>query len=163
MKILIGTILVMTFSLSGCSSQKKLVENPPFEMGQATCQSWKGGTAQSGSGIKLEASMKYDNSEDIAVKAVFFRGNTMQCKVERTDSGFIVEANYNKTTKPDIVMHGDSKEEVGNQPPKLTDKEMADFKLDNDEAILIYTVGSSNKSNYYKIEGVKEKKPLIYR
>lgn len=161
MKILIGTILVMTFSLSGCSSQKKLVENPPFEMGQATCQSWTGGTAQSGSGIKLELPVSNLPSEGTMMQQAYFRGKVADIKLEDREDGKVATANFinRNAEKPDIVMHSDSREEVGNQPPKLKDK--FPFELSIDQCVVSYLDG--DKVKYFKIEGVKEKKPLIYR
>ncbi|WP_394974374.1 hypothetical protein [uncultured Croceitalea sp.] len=161
MKILIGTILVMTFSLSGCSSQKKLVENPPFEMGQATCQSWVGGRPESGSGIKLEIPILLENTDNMKMQQAYFRGKMANIKVRSKDGKLVATANFlNKSLeKPDIIMHEDAKQEVGNQPPKLEEK--FPFEISQDECVVSYLDG--DKVKYFKIENIKEKKPLIYK
>lgn len=155
MKILIGTILVMTFSLSGCSSQKKLVKNPPFEMGQAMCQSWVGGRPEGGSGIKLEVPISNLPSEASMMQKAYFRGKIANLKLEDREEGKIAIANFmnESAKKADIIMHADSREEVGNQPPKL--KEEFPFELSPDQCVVSYLDG--DKVKYFKIEGVKEK------
>ena len=54
MKNLALTIVVAVFSLTACSTQKKLMKNAPFTTNQAVCYDWVGGRAESGSGVVLE-------------------------------------------------------------------------------------------------------------
>lgn len=161
MKIFTYTLLAMALSLSGCSSQKKLVDNPPFEMGQATCQSWTGGRAETGSGILLEIPLMGENMDGMQIQQAFFRGMMTDVSIETKDGKQMAKANFRKQSseKMDMVMHGDSKEEVGNQPPKK--KEKFPFELTPEQCVVSYMDGDTMK--YFKIEGIKEKKPLIYK
>lgn len=153
-------LLALGFSISGCSSQKKLVKNPPFELGQATCQSWTGGRAESGSGTKLEVPVD-DIPATASLQYAYFRGKAASVKLEEKEGQQYAVANFmNKSgVKPDIVMHADPKEEVGNQPPEL--QEEIPFELKPDECVLSFIEGDTVK--YVKIAGIKEKKPLIYK
>ncbi len=161
MRIFTYTILAMVFSLSGCSSQKKLVKNVPFEMGQATCQSWTGGRPESGSGIKLEIPVLSENMDNMKMQQAFFRGKIADINLESREGNWIATANFMKVNseKQDIIMHEDAKQEVGNQPPKLQEK--FPFEISADECVVSYIEG--NRIKYFKIEGVKEKKPLLYQ
>ena len=161
MKIFTYTILAMVFSLSGCSSQKKLVKNAPFEMGQGTCQSWTGGRPETGSGMKLEIPVLSESMSSIKMQQAFFRGKVADISMNTMDGKLIATANFMNanSAKPDIVMHADAKKEVGNQPPKLQEK--LPFEIGENECVISYIDG--DKVKYYKIEGVKEKKPLIYK
>jgi hypothetical protein len=161
MRILLITVFAMVFSLSGCSSQKKLAKTAPFEMGQVTCQSWTGGRAESGSGIKLEIPVLSENMDTMKMQQAFFRGKVADISMSTLEGKWMASANFmNKSTeKPDMVMHSDSKQEVGNQPPTLQEK--FPFEIGDNECVISYMDG--DKVKYYKIEGVKEKKPLIYK
>lgn len=161
MKAFTYIILAMAFSISGCSSQKKLVDDPPFETGEASCQAWVGGRAESGSGTKLQIPIGSTLPENMAMQQAFFRGKIADIKLESVDGKTVATANFmnSNDNKPDVVMHADATKEVGNQPPQL--KEDFPFELEPDECVISYTVGDTVK--YTKIKGVKEKKPLVYQ
>lgn len=161
MKIFTYSALALIFSLSACSSQKKLVDNPPFDLGQATCQSWTGGRPESGSGILLEIPLMGENIDGMKMQQAFFRGMMTDVSIATKDGKQMAKANFRKPSPEDmdLTMHADPKEEVGNKPPKKKGK--FPFELTQDECVLSYMDGETIK--YFKIENVKEKKPLIYK
>ncbi len=161
MRIFTYTILAMVFSLSGCSSQKKLVDNPPFELGQATCQAWKGGRAETGSGMLLEIPVLSENLDNIKIQQAYFRGMLADVAVTSNQGNWVAKANFtnNNAGKPDMVMHEDATKEVGNQPPSKQVK--FPFELGSDECVISYMDGDTVK--YFKIEGIKETKARIYQ
>lgn len=161
MKIFTYSALALIFSLSACSSQKKLVDNPPFDLGQATCQSWTGGRPEAGSGMLLEIPLMSDNLDDMKMQQAYFRGMIADVSMDSKDGKWMAKANFRKSAsgKMDIVMHADPKEEVGNKPPKKEEK--FPFELTQDQCVVSYMDGETIK--YFKIESVKEKKPLIYK
>ncbi|MDT0538759.1 MULTISPECIES: hypothetical protein [Croceitalea] len=161
MKVFTYSILALVFSLSACSSQKKLVENPPFELGQATCQTWQGGRAETGSGINLEIPLLSDNMDEMKMQQAYFRGMIADVSLVSSEGKWMAKASFKNESseKMDMVMHADSKQEVGNQPP--TKKEKFPFELGTDQCVVSYMDGE--KIKYYKIEGIKEQKPLIYK
>ena len=154
-------IIVLTLSLSGCSSQKKMVENPPFELGTATCQSWTGGRVESGSGLLLQIPVLSENLDNMKLQQAYFRGKIADLKLKSTDNGWVAESNFitRAAGKPDMTMHADAKQEVGNQPPMP--KEKFPFELENNQCVLSYLDGDTVK--YFKVEGIKEKKPVFYK
>lgn len=161
MRIFTYTLLAMVFSLSGCKSQKKLVKDAPFSIGEAICYTWVGGRPEAGSGLKLEIPLVSNDVTSIALQQAYFRGMVTDLKIVSKDGKNSANANFirNNADKPDIISHGDATKEVGNQPPKLKDK--FPFEITKDECIISYLDGDTVK--YYKIEGVKEKEPLIYK
>ena len=66
-------LFAMVFSLLGCSSQKKFEAKPPFTLGAASCQAWKGGRAESGSGMLLTIPVSGENMEQVQLKRAYFR------------------------------------------------------------------------------------------
>ena len=166
MKNVVYIILGCILALQGCSSQKKLESSAPFVIGQATCQQWTGGKEESGTGFRLQLPIASVDTDNIEFKQVFFRGNTIGIEVERANENMTLVCDYfyEKTVKPDIIMHADAKEEVGNQPPKLKHKkDKFPFELKPDEAVISYLVNGSNKLRYIKIGEVVDKPSRIYR
>ncbi|MEM8927365.1 MAG: hypothetical protein AAGC45_04125 [Bacteroidota bacterium] len=161
MKAITYMIAVLTLSLSSCSSQKKMVAQPPFEMGEVTCQAWAGGRAESGSGLLLEIPVLSENLDGMKLQQAFFRGKITDIRMENTGNGWVAKANFKQqnTQKPDMVMHSDSKQEVGNQPPMT--KEKFPFELEANECVLSFLDGDT--VNYYKVENIKEKKPKMLK
>ena len=161
MKAITYMILVLTLSLSGCSSQKNMVAEAPFEMGGATCQAWTGGRAEAGSGLLLEIPILSESVDDIKLQQAFFRGKIADLEMEGTDNGWVAKANFRNQNpgKPDMTMDADSQKEVGNQPPKLGEK--FPFELGDDQCVLSFMDGDAVK--YFKVEGIKEKKAKMYK
>ena len=152
---------LLTLTLSGCSSQRKLVQEAPMKFGEATCQAWTGGRAESGSGLLLEIPMVMDAAETVVIQQAFFRGKVADVTMENVETGMLAKANFKNgtRTKPDMTMHVDAKQEVGNQPPQP--KEEFPFDLEDDQCVLSFLDGDTVK--YVKVEGIKDKKPLFYK
>ncbi|MEO0572828.1 MAG: hypothetical protein AAF039_14065 [Bacteroidota bacterium] len=161
MKAITYMIIVLTLSLFSCSSQKKMVDQPPLELGKASCQSWLGGRPEAGSGLLLEVPILSGDMGNVKLQQAYFRGKIAAVIMESTENGWVAKANFKNqnTGKPDMVMHSDSKQEVGNQPPKLNGK--FPFELNPDQCVLSYMDADTLK--YFKVEGIKEKQPLIYK
>lgn len=161
MKTLIYMILIVAFSLSSCSSQKKLVDSIPFELGDAICYNWAGGRAESGSGTMLEISLKNGDLDVQKMQQAYFRGKVAHIKVTNTENGWVAKANFEKESsgKADMVMHGDSSKEVGNQPPKI--KEKFPFELNDDECVISFLDGDTVK--YFKLSNIEQTKQKIHQ
>lgn len=161
MKVFTYMILILALSLSSCSSQKKMVAQAPIEMGSATCQSWAGGRAESGSGMLLQIPVLNDNLDGKTLQQAFFRGKVADITMENTENGWLAMANFKNQTmeKPDIIMHADSKKEVGNQPPQV--KEKFPFELEKDECVISFIDGDTLK--YFKVSNIKDKAPKMFK
>ena len=161
MKTFTYMILIVTFSLSGCSSQKKLVDEAPFELGNAICYNWAGGRAESGSGTMLEIPLKDDNLGAQKMQQAYFRGKIADIKITNTESGWVAKANFKKASseKADMVMHSDATKEVGNQPPKI--KKEFPFELKDDECVISFLDGDMVK--YFKLSNIEQTKQKIHQ
>ncbi len=155
-------ILALSLSITGCTSQKKLVAEPPVTMGTATCQAWAGGRAETGSGMLLEIPIEETTVSESLFDKAYFRGKIAEVTVESTENGWVAKANFmnsNGMGKSDMVMDADPKNEVGNKPPQLAEK--FPFELENDQCVLSFMQDGTTK--YFKVTGIKEKKPLFYK
>ncbi|PCJ97679.1 MAG: hypothetical protein COA50_04365 [Flavobacteriaceae bacterium] len=155
----IGIVIAMIFS--GCVSQKKLQTETPFVLGAVTGQKWIGGMEQSGTGYELAIPVSNMSIQKVDLLEVYFRGKVTRVIIEENENVIMAVAKY-YSAKPDIIMHADPKQEVGNQPPTLDKKGAKAFPFDlkTNEAILSYL--EKDKLKYVKITQVKEKAPKIY-
>ncbi|NJB37112.1 hypothetical protein [Croceivirga sp. JEA036] len=161
MKSLTYIATILLFSLTGCKSQQDLVTNPPFTTGTVTCQSWVGGRAESGSGIKLVIPVEVSDKSKVDFKKAYFREKSADLKWQKVNGVASVVANFVTISapKPDIIMHADPKKEVGNTPP--LPKEKLPFELEENECVLSYL--ENGKLKYVKLEGIKEQKKKLYQ
>jgi len=165
MKATAGIIIMSTFfSLLGCKAQKEIIADSPYTFGSATCQHWSGGRAEAGSGLLLTIPVNSILDEGYALKQAFFRGKVANMTLKDNNGVTQAEANFKKgvMVKPDIVMHKDPKMETGNKPA-LNKGAMGEFpfELEPNEAMLSFE--KEGKLAYYKVTGIKEMKPLIYK
>lgn len=163
MKNAIYSFIVVTILITSCSSQKKLLNSAPFQIGQGFCQEWIGGKEASGSGLLVK--IPVSEIEGYTLHKLFFRDQQSYIKIETEEGQKFVVANLNKKRKSaphDMVAHIDPREEFGNKPSKNEEKEKLEFPftLADDEAVLSYI--RKNTINYVKVTGVKDKPALIY-
>lgn len=158
-------ILFSALGLMSCSSQKHLEEDPPFTVEDPIVQYWVGGREESGSGMLFQARWSPLDPSSIHVDSLFFRGRVLKLEVEDSETGFrlIASRTYKKVEKPDIIMHADPMQEVGNQPPMpLSSGDVFPFELEPDEAVISYIRKSDGKRFYTKIKGISEKADKIF-
>jgi len=163
MKYTFSIMVVILFGMSGCSSQKKLVEQAPFSVEKPTCTPFDGGVEASGSGFILQLPISMQTDEEITFEKVFFRGHILDPEWITEDGKRFLQCRYLRKSmeKPDIIMHDDPMMEVGNQPPgAIIEKEEFPFELKPEEAVIAYQ--HKGKTVYTKISSIKDKSPLIF-
>jgi hypothetical protein len=100
-----------------------------------------GGREESGSGTELRIPVSLLNTSDIEIKEVYFRGKQVKALVNTVDNEEII-----------IVR-------IPNNSPESS--ETSDLKLNTDEAVISYNENGEMK--YAKVNGIKQKQPLIYK
>jgi len=135
---------MVTILFASCAGNKDLQEKAPANMGSAYY-------ITQGDVITLYISVTAIQTNRVSLDGVYFR-NKKANLVTSPDSLGVFMATFN-TSKPDMIMSSNPKEEYGNKMPQKTNK--MDFELKDDEAILIFTQNS--KVKYYKLTGVKER------
>lgn len=162
MKNSIYSLVVLFGLLGSCASQKKVMDSAPFNIDAAFCQEFVGGREESGSGLLLK--IPVDSLEDYTLQKAYFRKKVATVSLSQENGKQYAVALFlkNKTGKPDINMHADGREEVGNQPPKLKDADELSFpfELNENEAILSFLKGK--KVKYVKVSPIKDKQAMLY-
>ncbi len=158
-------IVLTAAGLAGCASQQRFQEEPPFTVSEQQVRPWTGGRAESGSGMRLSMRWNPHDPEAYRPDSLYFRGRVLSPVIEDSETGMLLTASYELVApeKPDMVMHADPKEEVGNQPPApLPDGKAFPFALEPDEAVLSYVRLSDGTRYYYKITGIAQKPVRAY-
>jgi hypothetical protein len=154
-------LFILVSILAGCSSQKKLEKSTPFVYGEATVEPWTAGREETSSGNVVKISLSEMSAEEVELQNVYFRGQMAAVSMDMDGRGMMAIATFPHAGKgTDMVMHSDSQQEVGNQPPKKLKDKVFPFVLKADEAVLSYK--EKDKLKYAKIEGIKEVKGRIY-
>lgn len=149
--------------LTSCSSQKKLVAKVPFTIGNGYCQEWTGGKEESGKGLLVK--IPVSEMEGYTLEGIYFRGQMGEVSLEEENGQKYAVTNMQKSSnaKPDIVMHADPKEEVGNQPPRIKSEEELDFPFELKDTEAVLSFSKNGRIKYCKVTGIKDKAALIYQ
>ena len=153
-------LVAMTLGFASCASQNALVSDPPFTVSEPQVVYWTAGRERGGNGMELSMRWNPHEPEAYSLDTLYFRGQAHIPKIVDTENGMRLKVEVENPTKAksDMIMDGDSRKEVGNQPPlPLKTKADLPFELKADEAILVYHSTSDGKLFYYKITGIKEK------
>lgn len=142
-------LLVLFMLLLGCKSQS-LETSAPFEINEKAYFYWvspKQGTE--GTTIRIAGRTK---SLNVSFSKLFFQNHEYDVVPEYNSGGFIIEGTNSEFRKKDKVMHKDPAAEYGNEVSKIEKK--IPFDLQNDEAILLYSV--NGLEGYHKIKDIKQ-------
>lgn len=129
---------------ASCGSNKDLQERVPAQFGEVSY-------TYNSNGIRLNIPVVSIQDQRISLDAVYFHG--MRSDLEKSEEQPNLYVADFRMGIGDMVMHEDPKEEYGNKPPQLPEE--SPFKINDDEAILVFTQNEQKK--YYKLTGIVEK------
>jgi len=89
---------------------------------------------------------------NISFSKLYFQNHEYVIVPEFNNDGFNIEGTFSKFREKEMIMHRDPAAEYGNEVPKMEKK--IPFDLENDEAILLYSV--NGLEGYHKIKGIKQ-------
>ena len=142
--LLFSAIIATTF-FTNCAGNKDLQERSPAQMGGVY-------TVTDASSLTLFIPVETIQTNRVSLDSVYFRGRAAVLEQEGATPG-LFKARFN-TAKPDLIMSSDPREEYANKMPEKSGK--TPFEIKEDEAILVFT--QNNKTKYYKITGIRERK-----
>lgn len=146
---------IAVLALIGCSSKKEVSANLPYEIETVYFQKWIGGQEQTGSGTNFYLQFKHPLPENSTLTKVYFQ-NKVSVFEKETPTTYLAHF-YSQPANRDLILDGDSTKEYGNPAPDLPPKALS---LLNNEALIELKEG--NKTQQYKIVGIKEKELLAY-
>lgn len=161
MKLITNVFLIalVMISFSQCSSAQKLEKETTFSIGSAYFQSWVAGVEGGGSGINIFISIEDLSQNIIELDSVYFRGEASKFETKPNNPYlFIGRFSTPFNQKRDLIMSNEPNAEYGNEAPKPIIK--IPFDLKDDECVISYKEG--NKTKYFKIENIVEKRPEQY-
>ena len=154
-------VFVLLFGLGGCSSQMKLTKPTGFVVQEASCYTLLPGREESGRQLMLEVYIS-EIPSGVEAAEVLFRGQVNSFSMTTLKGRPVMKAFFNLDSekKPDLIMHGDSSKEGGNQPPRIQPllKEFP-FELQKNEAVFRYK--KDDKYTYFKVGSIQEGKTKV--
>jgi len=148
----VPVLILMT--LLSCSSQKKLVAEAPFDLGGSSVQKWIGGVSGSGTGYTVKIPVTQKKIDNVVMQQLYFRGKLVDLQMQTEDNNTYAIAKFTNGKEKNL-------DNVPVAGSNTAAKDALGFELNADEAVIVYS--ENNKTKYYKISGIKEKEPLIYR
>jgi len=143
------TITILSVIVIGCKSQN-LETTAPFDIDEKTYFYWVvGKQGTEGTTIRLAG---HTQTLNISFSKLYFQNHEYSIVPQFNNEGFIIEGTFSKFRKKEMVMHRDPAAEYGNEVPKMEKK--IPFDLENDEAILLYSV--NGLEGYHKIKGINQ-------
>ena len=142
-------------SFSQCSSSKSLDKKAVVEIENAYCQAWTAGVEGGGSGMNLFLPV---TDTSVELDSVYFRGRAAKLEWKKEVKQYVGRFKTEVNPKKDIVMHEDSRQEYGNELPKIESK--IPFELKEDECVISYK--KRDRTRYFKIGNIIEKQGIAY-
>ncbi len=158
----ISNIIVFSIVLSAftnCSSAQKLEKQVPFKVGNVYCQSWVAGVKGGGSGINIFIPIENSLNKTIQLDSVYFRGRASKLEFKTINPSLFIGRFLSSTNQSkELIMSDTPHAEYGNKPPEPLSE--IPFKLNPNECVISYI--EDDKTLYYKIENVAEKRAIPY-
>lgn len=151
-KIVLLVSVFMLFTAAKCSDDRKLSKEVPEDIKQVYYHKWVGGVEGAGTGTNVFVVVKEDG---FLLDSIFYQSE--QKKLVRANN-LTWSANFRDKPLKDITMSGDSKEEYGNELPKV--KKQIPFTLENNECVISYI--EDNERIYVKISNMIDKGTIAF-
>ena len=155
-KLFLSSILI--FGLSNCNTTKQeayqLQKEAPFKIKEATYQEWVAGVRGGGSGISISLLIEDFDTSKIKIDSLYFRNYKAQ--LSKRGANYVANIKTNLNNQEDIILHKNTQNEYGNQPPVIEDSNP--FNLSYKEAIISYK--EKNKMKYVKVTLSQKPSPL---
>lgn len=142
-------LIVLSVSLIGCKSQD-LETSAPFKIDEKAYFYWVSGKqGTEGTTISLRGNTQ---TLSVSFSKLYFQNHEYEIVPEFNNQGFLIQGTFSKFREPDRIMHKDAANETSNEAAKT--KKKIPFDLEDDEAILLYSV--NGREGYYKVKEIKQ-------
>lgn len=149
--------LFVTLVLIAQCKSMQFDAQPPFKITKAIFKNWVGGQP----GVKgTNVFVSYTSKKNIEFDSMYFHKKITKIEMNEKEGKKIIVGRYNASTREnnaDIILHSDSKKEVGNKIPVTN---TFPFELKENEAVISYQ--KEGKIKYYKIENIKQTETDFY-
>jgi len=144
-------------SFSQCNGEQ-FDKKPPAAIIESFHQQWVGGVPGS-KGTLVTIKLKTPEKE-IVFDSIYFNGKTVKLSSNIHEGGITLIGNFISSTKGNnLIMNVDPKKEFGNAPTKASAE--IPYKLQQGEAVISYII--KKKTRYFKLTGIKKRKPIFYQ
>lgn len=144
-----GLLIIVLFLAIGCKTQS-LETSAPFSIDEKVYFYWVGGKqGTQGTTIRLRGST---SSLNLSFSKIFFQNREYGVVPQFNSEGFLLEASFSEMREPVNIMGTNPAIENANKP--TTEKKNIPFDLEDNEAIILYSV--NGREGYHKVSAIKE-------
>jgi len=147
--------IVLITLLGQCkSNQIKFKEKPDFQIINSFYQDFIGGQpGNSGTLVFLTVT----TSTELIPDSLYFQNRVAVIQSQTKENQKLWTARFQKTTRNEINLKENQNTNLSAEVPEM---DAFPFKLQNDEAILLYH--QNNTAYYYKLKGLKQKETIFF-
>lgn len=142
-------LMTVLFLAIGCKTQS-LETSAPFSIDEKVYFDWVGGKqGTQGTTVRFRGNT---SSLNISFSKIFFQNREYGVVPQFNSEGFLLEASFSEMTQPVDIMGTTPEIENANKPQN--EKKNIPFDLQDDEAIILYSV--NGREGYHKVSGIKQ-------
>ena len=142
-------LMIVLFLAIGCKTQS-LETSAPFSINEKEYFYWVGGKkGTQGTTVRFRGRT---SSLNISFSKIFFQNHEYGVVPQFNSEGFLLEANFSEMRDPVNIMGTNPALENVNKP--TNEKKNIPFDLEDDEAIILYSV--NGREGYHKVTGIKK-------
>ncbi|OSY88981.1 hypothetical protein WH52_04780 [Tenacibaculum holothuriorum] len=150
-------LIAVLFSMLGLTQCKsvKFDTQPPFKIQSAHAIRMVGGMPGNSS---IQLKIAYTSNDEVSFQELFYQNKKTKVFTGAEKKQKLVTGTFNTSTvndKNDLILHNDPTRELKNKAPE----EKFPFQLKENEAVISYV--KNNKTYYFKIEDIKNKKVFM--
>ena len=145
-----GLLIIVLFLAIGCKTQS-IETSAPFSINEKVYFDWVGGKqGTQGTTIRLSGRT---SSLNLSFSKIYFQNREYGVVPQFNSEGFLLEANFSEMREPVNIMGTTSAIEDANKPA-TPEKKKIPFDIEDDEAIIVYSV--NGRDGYHKVSGIKK-------
>jgi hypothetical protein len=142
-------LMIVVFLAIGCKTQS-LETSAPFSIDKKEYFNWVGGKkGTQGTTVRFRGST---SSLNLSFSKIFFQNREYGVVPQFNSSGFLLEASFSEMTEPVNIMG--TSPVVENSNKAASEKKNIPFDLEDDEAIILYSI--NGREGYHKVSAIKE-------
>ncbi len=142
-------LMIIVFLAIGCKTQS-LETSAPFSIDEKVYFNWVGGKQGThGTTVRFRGR---SSSLNLSFSKIFFQNREYGVVPQFNSEGFLLESSFTEIREPVNIMGTNPVIENGNKPSN--EKKNIPFDLEDDEAIILYSV--NGREGYHKVSTIKK-------
>lgn len=155
----ISALWVVILGFAACGSSQKLVNDPPFTLGDVRLEPWSVGESGTVKGVNIYLPVQESTVADVVLDSLYYQGKAVKLQQVKKDSYLVYIGRFIHERPSNIILHADPQKEFGNKPSQST--VVPPYMVNQDEALLRFSEGE--RIQYYKVTNLIPTTAIHYK